>query len=187
MHDWSRRRWRNQSSNAWPSKKAVPADFDVAQINWKPDYDPFYYQHLLVRAERLYLFRDQYLFLLPSVLVAETPQAGHATYLFSRPDSLADFFRLYRATTREEILKNRNNAADRLGFLGRMVHGIDKQGWVDGLKTWLGEKTPRSVRRRGSARTKVMHSGHQIDNHNVATGLKVGCQCPQDGRADRRR
>ena len=77
-------------------EEGVPADFDVAQINWKPDYDPFYYQHLLVRAKRLYLFRDQYLFLLPSVLVAETPQAGHATYLFSRPDSLADFFRLYR-------------------------------------------------------------------------------------------
>jgi len=122
----------------------VSADFDVAQINWRPDYDSFYYQHLLVRAERLYLFRDQYLFLLPSVLVAETPQAGHATYLFSRPDSLADFFRLYRATTREEILKNRNNTADRLGFLGRMVHGIDKRDWVERLKDWLGEKPLQS-------------------------------------------
>ena len=111
-------------------EEGVPADFDVAQINWKPDYDPFYKQHLLVRAERLYLFRDQYLFLLPSVLVAETPQARHATYLFSRPDSLSDFFRLYRVTTREEILKNRNNAADRLGFLGRVVHGLTKKaGW----------------------------------------------------------
>ena len=124
-------------------EEGIPADFDVAQINWKPDYDPFYYQHLVVRAKRLYLFRDQYLFLLPSVLVAETPQAGHATYLFSRPDSLADFFRLYGGTTREEILKNCNNAADKLGFLGRMVHGIDKQSWVDGLRIWLGEKTPR--------------------------------------------
>ena len=73
-------------------EEGVPADFDVAQINWKPDYDPFYYQQLLVRAERLYLFRDQYLFLLPSVLVAETPQAGHATYLFSRPENLATSF-----------------------------------------------------------------------------------------------
>src|SRR4030095_14663418 len=72
-------------------EEGVPSDFDVAQINWRPDYDPFYYQHLLDRAERLYLFRDQYLFLLPSALVAETPQAGHATYLFSGPDSLADF------------------------------------------------------------------------------------------------
>ena len=125
-------------------EEGVPADFNVAQINWKPDYDPFFYQHLLVRAERLYLFRDQYLFLLPSVLVSETPQAGHATYLFSRPDSLADFFRHYRVTTREEILKNRNNAADRLGFLGRVVHGNDKQAWIDGLKDWLGEKAAPS-------------------------------------------
>ncbi len=125
-------------------EEGVPTDFDVAQINWKPDYDPFYHQHLLVRAERLYLFRDQYLFLLPSVLVAETPQAGHATYLFSRPDSLSDFFRLYRVTTREDILKNRNNAADKLGFLGRLVHGIDKQDWVERLKNWLGEKAAPS-------------------------------------------
>jgi len=122
-------------------EEGVPADFDVAQINWKPDYDPFYYQHLLVRAERFYLFRDQYLFLLPSVLVAETPQAGHATYLFSRPDSLSDFFRLYRVTTREEILRNRNNGADRLSYLGRVVHGSDKKGWARALETWLGEKT----------------------------------------------
>ena len=78
------------------------------------------------------------------MLVSETPQAGHATYLFSRPDSLADFFPLYRVTTREEILKNRNNAADRLGFLGRVVHGNDKQAWIDGLKDWLGEKAAPS-------------------------------------------
>jgi hypothetical protein len=51
-----------------------------------------------------------------------------------------DFFHLYGATTREDILKNRNNAADRLRYLGSMVHGTDKESWVDGLKTWLGER-----------------------------------------------
>jgi hypothetical protein len=74
-----------------------------------------------------------------SAIVAEMPQAGHATYLFSRPENIDNFFRLYGATTREEILRNRNNAADRLGFLGRMVHGTDKQGWIDGMKTSLGD------------------------------------------------
>ena len=122
------------------AEEGIPADFDVARINWKPDYDPFYYQQLLRRAERLYLFRDQYLFLLPSILVAETPQAGHATYLFSRPENLDHFFRLYAATTKEDILKNRNNCADRLGYLGRAVHGTDKKGWLGALKNWLGEK-----------------------------------------------
>ena len=110
---------------------------------------------MLVRAERLYLFRDQYLFLLPSVLVAETPQAGHATYLFSRSDSLSDFFRLYRVTTREEILKNRNNVADRLNYLGRMVHGTDKRGWIGALKNWLGEKAATAHWAESQSRTMV--------------------------------
>ena len=43
----------------------IPGDFDVAQINWKPDYDPFFYQQLCRRARRLYLFRDEYIFDLP--------------------------------------------------------------------------------------------------------------------------
>lgn len=120
--------------------EGIPADFDVARINWKPDYDPFYYQELLRRAERVYLFRDQYLFLLQVALVAETPQAGHATYLFSRPETMDQFFCLYPATTKEEILKNRNNSADRLGYLGRVFHGIDKKYWIGALKNWLGEK-----------------------------------------------
>jgi hypothetical protein len=81
------------------AEEGIPADFDVTRINWKPDNDPLYYQQLLQRAERLYLFRDQYLFLLPSIVIAETPQAGHATYLFSRPENLDHFFRLYAATT----------------------------------------------------------------------------------------
>jgi len=130
------------------AEEGIPADFDVTRINWKPDYDPFYYQQLLLRAERLYLFRDQYLFLLPSVLVAETPQAGHATYLFSRPENLDRFFRLYAATKREEILKNRNNCADGLGYLGRVVHGTDKRGWLVALKNWLGEKVEMALEAR---------------------------------------
>jgi len=96
--------------------------------------------HLLVRAERIYLFRDQYLFLLPSALVAETPQAGHATYLFSRPENMDHFFCLYTGTTREDILKNPSNCADRLGYLARGVHSIDKKCWIGALKNWLGEK-----------------------------------------------
>jgi hypothetical protein len=28
----------------------VPRDFDVAQISWQPDYDPFVYQQLSRRA-----------------------------------------------------------------------------------------------------------------------------------------
>ena len=127
------------------TEEGIPADFDVAQINWKPHYDPFYYQQLLVRAERIYLFRDQYLFLFPSAIVAETPQAGHATYLFSRPENINRFFHLYAPSTREAILKNRNNSADKLGYLGRVVHGSDNKAWIGGLRNWLGENARVAV------------------------------------------
>ncbi|HEX5481866.1 MAG TPA: hypothetical protein VFZ08_04495, partial [Terriglobia bacterium] len=40
----------------------VPGNFDVAQLTWKPDYDAFFYQQLLKRARRLYLFREEYIF-----------------------------------------------------------------------------------------------------------------------------
>jgi hypothetical protein len=34
----------------------IPGDFDVAQITWQPDYDPFFYQQLSRRARTFYLF-----------------------------------------------------------------------------------------------------------------------------------
>jgi hypothetical protein len=55
------------------------------------------------------LFRTEYVFDLESVVVAETLQLGHATYLFSKPASMADFLVSYRSLTREDILQNRNN------------------------------------------------------------------------------
>lgn len=57
----------------------IPADFDISLITWKPDYDAFYYKQLSKRARRLYLFQSEYIFDLERVVIAETPQLGHAT------------------------------------------------------------------------------------------------------------
>jgi hypothetical protein len=100
-----------------------PGDFHVAQISWQPDYDVFFYQQLSRRARRLYLFRDQYILDLPRAIAVETPQLGHATYLFSKPENIEAFLAAYAATTKEAIRQNRANVAYRLGFLGRVVHG----------------------------------------------------------------
>lgn len=54
----------------------VPGDFDVAQITWKPDYEPFFYKQLAKRACRLFLFRDEYIFERPAGVAVETPQLG---------------------------------------------------------------------------------------------------------------
>ena len=119
----------------------VPGDFEIAQITWKPDYDDFYYSHLCRRARRLYLFREEYIFDLERVIAVETPQSGHATYLFSKAKSMEEFLAAYIRVTKENIRKNRDNMAEKLGFLGRVVHGVNGRLWLRELKSRTGEPT----------------------------------------------
>jgi hypothetical protein len=117
----------------------IPGDFDVALITWKADYDAFYYRQLCKRALQLYLFRSEYIFDLEKAVIVEIPQLGHATYLFSKPASMTEFLALYTMVTREDILQNRGNVAEKLGFLGRIIHGLKPQAWLKELKVRLGE------------------------------------------------
>jgi hypothetical protein len=117
--------------------EGIPSDFDVALINWKPDYDRYYYEQLLKVSKRLFLFKNEYLFETATSIVVETPQAGHATYLFSATDDLEAFLRVYTQTTKEAIRHNQENCAERFGYLGRVVHGGDRQKWVADLGEFL--------------------------------------------------
>jgi len=117
----------------------IPGDFDVALITWKADYDAFYYRQLCKRARRLYLFRSEYIFELEKAVIVEIPQLGHATYLFAKPGSMKEFLGLYAMVTREDILRNRSNVAEKLGFLGRIIHGLKPPAWLKELKVRLGE------------------------------------------------
>ncbi len=117
----------------------IPSDFEVVQISWKPDYDSFFYQQLCRRARRLYLFREEYIFDLPRAIAVETPQLGHATYLFAKPESVEAFLAAYVTTTKEAIRQNRANVAEKLGFLGRVVHGSNPRIWLRSLTARLGE------------------------------------------------
>ena len=121
------------------SRLGMPGDFDVALITWKPDYDAFFYKQLCRRARRLYLFRSEYIFDLERAVIVETPQLGHATYLFSKPPSMSEFLAIYSKVAREDILRNRSNVAERLGFLGRLIHGLKPRAWLKELKARLGE------------------------------------------------
>jgi len=105
------------------SELHIPGDFDVAQISWRADYDPFFYRQLSRRARRIYLFRHEYIFDLERAVVVETPQLGHASYLFAKPRSMESFLAFYTKITKDDIRRNRDNAAERLGFLRRVVHG----------------------------------------------------------------
>ena len=117
----------------------IPADFDISLITWKPDYDAFYYKQLSHRARRLYLFRSEYIFDLEQAVIVETPQLGHATYLFSKPASMSEFLAIYERVRKSDIRNNRNNVAERLGFLSRIIHGHNPRAWIKELKTRLSE------------------------------------------------
>ncbi len=117
----------------------IPGDFDVSLITWKPDYDAFHYKQLCKRARRLYLFRSEYIFDLEGVVIVETPQLGYATYLFSKPVSMTEFLAIYGSVTKDDIRHNRANIAERLGFLGRLIHGLKPEAWLKDLKARVGE------------------------------------------------
>ena len=117
----------------------IPGDFDVSQISWRADYDPFFYRQLSRRARRIYLFRVEYIFDVEKAMVVETPQLGHATYVFAKPRSMDSFLALYTKITKDDIRRNRNNAAERLGFLGRVVHGTNPRAWLKEVMQRIGE------------------------------------------------
>jgi hypothetical protein len=118
----------------------IPSGFDIAQINWRADYDPFFYRQLTRRARRIYLFRGEYIFDLEKAVVVETPQLGHATYVFAKPRSMEGFLALYTRITKEDIRRNRDNVGERLGFLGRAIHGTNARAWLKEMRQRLGEK-----------------------------------------------
>jgi len=121
------------------SELRIPGDFDVAQISWRPDYDPFFYRQLSRRARRIYLYRDEYIFEVEKAVVVETPELGHATYVFAKPRNLDTFLALYTKITKDDIRRNRNNAAQGLGFLGRVIHGTNPRAWLKEVRQRVGE------------------------------------------------
>ncbi len=121
------------------SELRLPGDFDVAQISWRADYDPFFYRQLSSRARRVYLFREEYIFDLEKAVVVETPQLGHATYVFAKPRSMETFLSLYTKITKDGIRRNRDNAAERLGFLGRVIHGTNPRAWLKEVRQRIGD------------------------------------------------
>lgn len=123
----------------------IPSDFDVAQFCWKPDYDPYFYQQLKKRSQNVHLFRDEYIFQLPHAIVGEVPQLGHATYVFAKAGDVREFVSKYATTCRDDIRKNRNNVAEQLGFIGRVMHGRNPKDWIRNLRAQIGETVDYSL------------------------------------------
>lgn len=117
----------------------IPAGFDIAQFCWKPDYDPYFYQELKKRSQNVYFFRNEFVFQLPQAMIAEMPKVGHATYVFAKPEDVHAFVVRYSQTSRDDIRKNRGNAADQLGFIARVAHGSNPHTWLRELRVRIGE------------------------------------------------
>jgi hypothetical protein len=122
------------------SELRISGAFDIAQISWRPDYDPLFYRELARRARRIYLFRDEYVFDVEKAVVVETPQLGHATYVFAKPRSMESFLAQYTKTTKNNIRQNRDNIAAQLGFLGRIIHGTDPRAWLKEVRQRVGDQ-----------------------------------------------
>ncbi len=100
---------------------------------WEPDYDVFYFKALREGSSSWFLFRNEFLFILPQAIVAEIPQAGHASYVFAKPPDVSAFLDCYARVDREDIRHNRNNAATELGFIRRVARGVDRVRWAENV------------------------------------------------------
>ncbi len=110
------------------SELGIPGDC------WRPDYDPFCYRELSRDARSVYLFRNEYIFDLENAVAVETPQLGHATYVFAKPRNMDTFLARYTKVMKSDIRQNHENVAERLGFLGRVVHGTNPQLWLKNIR-----------------------------------------------------
>ena len=72
--------------------------------------------------------------------MVETPEFAHATYVFAKPRSMETFLALYTRIRKDDIRNNRDSAAERLGFLGRVIHGSNPRVWLQELRQRVGEK-----------------------------------------------
>jgi hypothetical protein len=97
---------------------------------WQPDYDVFYFDQLRRRSRTWFLFREEYLFVLPGAVVSEIPMAGHASYIFAEPPDMDRFLRRYRGVARTDIRMNKDGVATELGFVRRVLRGTKKKRWL---------------------------------------------------------
>jgi hypothetical protein len=52
---------------------------------------------------------------------------------------MAVFLNDYAGINKEDILDSRGNVAERLGYLGRVVHGANPRSWLQKIKAYIGE------------------------------------------------
>jgi len=77
--------------------------------------------------------------LIPAEMTLFLTGPDNATYVFAKPRNMETFLTLYTKITRDDIRGNRGNAAERLGFLGRVIHGTNPRVWLKEVRQHVGE------------------------------------------------
>ena len=135
-----------QQAAEWCHKQGVRPPIEARWVNWEPDYEECFYRELAARARAVYLFRNEYLFVLDQTVVSEIPQAGHASYIFRPNTSLDAFLGSYAQTTRHAIRTEPKTARKRLGYAGRIPHLRDLSVWIEKiLRTLASPVTQRAT------------------------------------------
>ena len=124
---------------AWLDRLGASPQLKPEYTTWQPDYEDYFFGQLRKRASTWFLFRDEYLFILPSAIVSDVPSAGHAAYVFAAPRDQEGFLRLYCTVTRNDVRRNRLNVAAELGFIGRVVRGTKRKRWLADVLKLAGE------------------------------------------------
>jgi hypothetical protein len=58
---------------------------------------------------------------------------------------MESFLALYTKISKEHVRHNRDNVGERLGFLGRVIHGTNPRTWLKEMRQRLGEKIAASA------------------------------------------
>jgi hypothetical protein len=119
-----------QQAAEWCHAQGVRPPIEARWVNWGPDYEECFYRELAARARAVYLFRNEYLFVLDQTVISEIPEAGHASYIFRPNTSLDAFLGSYTQTTRHAIRTEPKTARKRLGYIGRIPHLKDLSAWI---------------------------------------------------------
>jgi hypothetical protein len=125
---------------SWLDQLGAPPDLRPEYLCWKPDFDEYYFAQLRKRAVTWFLFREEFLFVLPGTIISEIPMPGHATYVFASPSDRENFLHRYERTSRNEIRQNAGNVASELGFVGRVVRGRKRKRWLAEVLKLAGEQ-----------------------------------------------
>jgi hypothetical protein len=125
---------------SWLDQLGAPPELRPEYLCWKPDFEEYYFTQLRKRAVSWFLFREEFLFVLPGAIISEVPMPGHATYLFILPNDRETFLRLYERSSRNEIRQNAGNVAAELGFIGRVVRGRKRKRWLADVLKLAGER-----------------------------------------------